>query len=117
MCVTCSLIMSCCSIPSVLCGIPSLLIPGCICILEIPAALLVCLFWSVMGCVLGLSTVALSMGVLSIIGCTQAAGCMAQIITTPVGVCIMFLGWLIESCIGCICGPIGKLYNLICGGW
>jgi len=105
---TCSLIMSCCGIGNI--------IPLIICPFGSIALCLVAVFWAVLAGVLACSTAIVSISFLCITGSTELGGCLAQIITTPIGIILMTLGWCIETCIGTICAPIGRLYNLIFGG-
>lgn len=105
---TCSLITSCFGISNI---IPLIICP-------FGMALVLCFvlpFWSVMAMVSICSISCVSICTLIITGSTELGGCLAQIITTPVGMIIMTIGWIIETCIGTICAPIGRLYNLMLG--
>jgi hypothetical protein len=80
------------------------------------SSILVFIFWAVLSLVLMGNIACVSGSLLCITGSTELGGGLAQIITTPIGIILMTLGWLIETCIGTICAPIGRLYNLIFGG-
>jgi len=104
---TCSLITSCFGISNI--------IPLVICPFGSIALCLVAVFWSVMAMVSACSISCVSICTLIITGSTELGGCLVQFITMPVGMIIMTIGWIIETCIGTICAPIGRLYNLMLG--
>lgn len=92
----------------ILLSIPIWLTTGCVelCLSFISALSTVCIG--------GLTTILAA----SLECCVLSVGLVAELVRTLIGITLMTCGWCIESCIGCVFGPIGKIYQiLITGGF